>query len=67
MFLPFDWGHPTSPTIADAAALCLQTYDGETAFTLRQGQVRIKVGSVTITATGSTVTIDTPGDTIVFR
>lgn len=67
MFFPFDFGHPADPTIVDSASASLQTYDGNTAFLVKQGEVKIKVGPLSITATESSVTIDTPGDTVVFQ
>ena len=69
VFIPCDFGHPLPDevTLADPEAMTLQTYDGNTAFALKDGRVEIRVGPVRIIATESDVTITTPGDTLRVR
>ena len=36
-------------------------------FRIKQGEIVFKVGGVTVTITGSSMTVDTPGDTLVVQ
>ena len=67
VFVPGDFGHPTDPTIVDPEAASIQTYDGHTSFTLKRGEVKIKVGTLTMVLDENRVTITTPGDTWVLQ
>ena len=62
VFFPGDFGHP-SLTPYDAAAAFLQTYDSNTALTVKEDQIRFRVGSTTLTVVPAGMTLVTPSGT----
>ena len=61
--MPFDWGHPKNPSVADAAAFALQTYDANTSIQIKQGRILFKVGSTTLEIVNEGMTLTTPSGT----
>ena len=60
VFVPGDFGHPQDLVIVDSAAAFLQTYNGHTAFLLKEGRIELRVGGSTLVITESDILGNSP-------